>query len=254
MSFSELAGRTAVVTGASRGFGRAIATRLTNEGVNVIGVARNTAQLQRLRDELGARFTYVSGDVRDALLAQRLILQHHPDILVLNAGATPVTAPLHEQTWGSFSHNWEVDTQHVFNWTRESLRAPLASGSIVIALSSGAAIGGSPLSGGYSAAKSAIRFISAYAAHESERAGLGIRFSALLPQLTPTTELGAAGAAAYAEREGVDVETFLKRFGPLVTPEIVGEAVAELCRADQGENDMAALAYLLTGAGLQGIA
>jgi NAD(P)-dependent dehydrogenase (short-subunit alcohol dehydrogenase family) len=51
----------------------------------------------------------------------------------------------------------------------------------VISLSSGAALRGSPLSGGYAGAKAAIGRLTGYAAEESERAGLGIRFVSLLP-------------------------------------------------------------------------
>jgi NAD(P)-dependent dehydrogenase (short-subunit alcohol dehydrogenase family) len=253
MSGPAITIQTAVVTGASRGFGRGIATTLSSEGATVIGVARNALQLDNLHDELGAGFTGVVGDVCDPDLARSLILEHRPEIIVLNAGAAPVTGPLQEQSWRSFSRNWEVDTQHVFNWTKEALRAPLAPGSIVIAMSSGAAVGGSPLSGGYAGAKAAIRFISAYAALESERAQMGIRFTALLPQLTPATDLGAAGAAAYAEREGVDVRTFLQRFDPILTPELVGKAVVDICRAGEQEGGERPGAYMLSGTGLRGI-
>jgi hypothetical protein len=45
-----------------------------------------------------------------------------------------------------------------------------------------------------------IRFLAGYAADESRRAQLGIGFATVLPQLTPATELGAAGVAAYAQR------------------------------------------------------
>jgi NAD(P)-dependent dehydrogenase (short-subunit alcohol dehydrogenase family) len=250
VSISDFNQKTALVTGASRGFGRAIAAALSGAGAQVVGVARHPQPLEDLGDELGVAFRGVVGDVRDAGLARELLLEHHPQILVLNAGAIPVTGPLHQQTWESFSHNWEVDTRHVFNWTTESLRMPLAPGSAVIALSSGAAIAGSPLSGGYASAKAAIRFISAYAAGESERSELGIRFTALLPQLTPTTDLGAAAVAIYAEREGVDIQTFLERFDPILTPEQVGKAVVELCGDDRQGSE---LAYLLSGAGLREI-
>jgi hypothetical protein len=55
-------------------------------------------------------------------------------------------APVHEQTWETFSRNWHADTRHVFTWTRAALREPLAPGSVVVAMSSGAALGGPPLS------------------------------------------------------------------------------------------------------------
>ena len=250
MSSPDFTQSTALVTGASRGFGRAIAIELSAKGAKVVGVARNAQQLEELKEELGEPFTSVVGDVTRADLARDLIAEHRPQILILNAGATPTAKPLYEQTWESFSHNWEVDTRHVFNWTTEALRLPLAPGSVVVALSSGAAIGGSPLSGGYAGAKAAVRFISAYAALESKRAELGIRFVALLPQLTPATDLGAAGAAAYAEYEGTEVHTFLKRFDPILTPAQVGKAIVDLCQhvEPRGEQHPA---YLLTGAGLR---
>ena len=71
--------------------------------------------------------------------------------------------------------------QHVFNWTREALLLPLEPASAVIAFSSGAAVNGSPLSGGYAGAKATIRFIASYAAAESGRNALGIRFTSVLP-------------------------------------------------------------------------
>src|ERR1700679_3329645 len=100
-------------------------------------------------------------------------------------------------------------------------RAPSASaspGGLVVLMPRGAAVAGSPLSGGYAGAKAAIRYIRAYAAGESDRAGLKIRFVALLPQLTPATDLGAAGIAGYAAREGVSPGTYAERFQPVLSP------------------------------------
>jgi hypothetical protein len=71
-----------------------------------------------------------------------------------------------------------------------------------VAFSSGAAVNGSPLSGGYAAAKATIRFIASSAAAESGRNALGIRFTSVLPQLAPETALGAAAVAADAARQG----------------------------------------------------
>src|SRR4051812_46343690 len=201
--------QTAVVTGASRGFGRAIAPALVATGTGVIGIAGDEQALRSVREELGEGFVPIAADATDEALAQDVIREHRPTLLVLNAGSTPHLAPLHEQTWETFSRNWHADTRHVFTWTRAALREPLAPGAVVVAMSSGAAVAGSPLSGGYAAAKAAIRYIRGYAAEESERAGLGIRFVALLPRLTPATGIGAAGVEGYAARQGVDVETYV---------------------------------------------
>jgi hypothetical protein len=113
-------------------------------------------------------------------------------------------------------------------------------------MSSGAAVAGSPLSGGYAGAKSTIRFITGYAADESERAGLGIRFISVLPRLTPATELGSEAVAAYARRDGVDVKDYLAGFGPGLTAEDVGKATVDLVTWAEHASG----AYLLTKAGL----
>jgi NAD(P)-dependent dehydrogenase (short-subunit alcohol dehydrogenase family) len=239
-----LAGVTALVTGASRGFGRGIATALSGAGARVVGVARDGGALDKLRAELGESFTPVPADAADPMVAGALIDTYRPAVLVLNAGATPLPRPIQHHTWESFSRNWEVDVAHVFHWTREALLAPLAPGSTVVTLSSGAALFGSPLSGGYAGAKAAIRWLTAYAADESRRAGLGIRFVSVLPQLTPETALGAVFAAAYAAREGAGAGA---RGGPggVLTPEQVGRAVTGLVTGQEPDQD----AYLVTAAG-----
>lgn len=240
--------KTAVVTGASRGFGRGIAAALVGSGMKVVGVARDGQALAEVAAELGEAFVPVRADATEEAVAARVLREFRPEVLVLNAGATPPLAPVHELSWESFTRNWESDTKHAFVWTGAALREPLEPGSVVIAMSSGAALNGSPLSGGYAGAKAAIRFIRAYAADESERAGLRIRFVALLPRLTPATGLGAAAVAGYAARQGIDVDSYLAEMGPVLTPEQVGKAVLELA-GDPGS----AAEYLVSGAGLRQI-
>ena len=247
MSAKDLSGTTAIVTGASRGFGRGVAVALHAAGAHVVGIARDRAPLDELRAELGDAFTPVAADAADPVAAGHLIDTYQPCVLVLNAGVSPLSRPLHEHTWETFSRPWDVDVRHAFHWTREALLRPLPPGSAVVALSSGAALQGSPLSGGYAGAKATIRFLTAYAADESERAGLGIRFTAVLPQLTPATGLGAAAVAAYAARAGMEVEAFLKDRGPALTPEQAGAAITALI-GDPGHDQRA---YLLTAAGLR---
>jgi NAD(P)-dependent dehydrogenase (short-subunit alcohol dehydrogenase family) len=246
MPTQELSGTTALVTGASRGFGRAIASALSSRGAHVVGVARDRARLEELRSELRGTFTPVAADATDPVVAGQLLDKHRPRTLVLNAGATPLTRPIHRQTWQTFSRNWDVDVQHVFHWTREALLLPLEPGSVVVAFSSGAAVNGSPLSGGYAGAKATIRFIASYASAESGRNALGIRFVSVLPKLTPETDLGAAGVAAYAASQGVDIPAFLDRLGPALTPEQVGSAIVDIV-TDPGEDQDS---YMLTAAGL----
>jgi len=128
MTTSDRTSSTALVTGASRGFGRAIASALHAEGVEVVAVARNAELLASLRRELGGTFTTEVGDVADPVLAGTLIEQYLPDTLVLNAGAAPLMRPLHQQTWESFSRIWDVDVRHAFHWIREAMLLPLRPG------------------------------------------------------------------------------------------------------------------------------
>jgi NAD(P)-dependent dehydrogenase (short-subunit alcohol dehydrogenase family) len=246
MTTSQLAGTTAIVTGASRGFGRGIATALAEAGAHVVGVARDPAALAEVRERLGPAFTPVAADAADPVLAGQLIDAYQPGMLVLNAGAFPLPRPVQRHTWQTFSRNWEVDVQHAFHWVREALLRPLEPGSTVIAVSSGAALRGSPLSGGYAGAKATIRFLASYAADESRRDGLGIRFTAVLPDLTPETGLGHAAVAAYAARAGADVAAFTAGRGPALTPAAAGQEIARLL-ADPGQDKDA---YLLSAAGL----
>lgn len=240
--------RTAIVTGASRGFGRAISAALVAAGAHVVGVARDHGALDAVRAELGDAFTPVAADATDETLAAQLIHDHRPDLLVLNAGASPHLAPVHEQTWDTFSRNWHVDTKHAFGWLSAALREPLAPGSVVVAISSGAALAGSPLSGGYASANAAIRYLRDYAADEAKRADLGIRFVTLLPRLTPSG-IGAAAVAGYAAREGISAAAFVERMAPVLTPELVAKAVIDVAT----DQDSAA-EYRVAATGLNALA
>jgi hypothetical protein len=75
---------------------------------------------------------------------------------------------------------------------------------------------------------------------------LGITFASVLPRLTAVTALGATATAAYAQRQGVDVDTFVDSAGPVLTAEQVGTSVAAIAVGGRGPHG----AYLLTASGL----
>jgi NAD(P)-dependent dehydrogenase (short-subunit alcohol dehydrogenase family) len=115
-------------------------------------------------------------------------------------------------------------------------------------VSSGAAINGSPASGGYAGSKATQRFIAGYAQEEARRAGLDITVTAVMPRMTPFGDVGRRGVRAYAARSGETEAAYLKQLGELLTPEIAGSALVELMLADPASTSPG---YLLTGAGLQ---
>jgi NADP-dependent 3-hydroxy acid dehydrogenase YdfG len=246
MSVIKLNDSTSIVTGASRGFGRAIAIALVAQGARVIGVARDEVALRELGQQLGTSFTPMAADVSDPTVASRLVTEHQPQLLVLNAGAQPQAATIQDQTWSAFSENWNVDVRQVFEFTQQALTAPLKPGSCVISLSSGAARMGSPLSGGYAGAKATINFISTYARLESDRASLGIRFVSVLPKLTPATEFGSAFVDAYADYSGIDRARYRSQIGAPLAAEQVATAIIDIASSD----GYSASAYLLTADGL----
>jgi NAD(P)-dependent dehydrogenase (short-subunit alcohol dehydrogenase family) len=208
-----------MIVGASRGLGRGIATAFAEAGTPVIAVARTAVPLA----ELAGRAVGIQpevADAADARAAATLLDRYEPGVVILVAGASPLIRPLQHQTWEAFSVNWHTDVQIAFHWLREALLKPLRPGSRVIVISSGAALNGSPLSGGYAGAKATQRVITAYAQEEANRAGLDITFTTILPRITPLTELGRPAVRAYATRNGQTEQEYLKPFGEPLTPEI----------------------------------
>ena len=244
---TDLTGKTALVVGASRGLGRGIALAFDHAGASVAAVARGPAALAELA-AAGAGIRTEVADAADEETASELIGRYHPDILVLVAGAVPVGRPLHEQTWETFSVNWEADVKIAFSWLKAALLAPLRPGSRIVVISSGAAAFGSPASGGYAGAKATQRFIAGYAAEESQRAGLGITVTAVLPAMTPLGDVGRAGVKAYAARAGRTEQEYLAEMGQPLTPELAGSSLVDLVLRDAVS---VAPGYLLTPGGLR---
>ncbi|WP_198535091.1 hypothetical protein [Streptomyces natalensis] len=81
--------------------------------------------------------------------------------VVLVAGAAPIMRPLQQQTWEPFSVDRHADVRIAFHWLREALLRPLAPGSRMVVVSSGAALAGSPLGGGHAGAKATQRLMTA---------------------------------------------------------------------------------------------
>lgn len=242
----NLEGKSALVVGGSRGLGRGMALALARAGARTTAVARDSDALRELeREGLGIQ----AGDARQPELAGQLLDAHDPDIVVLAAGAIPLMRPFAQLDWETFSANWQLDTKATFHLLREAVLRPLRPGARVVVISSGAAVGGSPLSGGYASAKQAQRYLCAYARREIAQRELGFSVHCLLPTMNPHTRLGTVAVRGYARSAGLTPEAFAaQREQPLLTPESAGRSLVELLTSSEHDGLHEAM---LTGAGLK---
>ncbi len=213
----SLKDKTIVVTGGSRGLGLGLVEALVDQGAKVTVVARDPTALAAVEQKLSV--AVISADVTDEGAAKRILADVRPEVLVLNAGATPRMGRLDQLSWPDFTAPWETDVKAGLYWIQAALNLPLAPGARVLVGSSGAAQQGSPLSGGYAGAK---------------RKGLGIRFQAIVPQqIIGGTGVGDEASSAYARSIGIERETFLARFGAPLPPRRFGDHLVALLEDPQ---------------------
>jgi NAD(P)-dependent dehydrogenase (short-subunit alcohol dehydrogenase family) len=234
----NLRDKRVVVTGGSRGLGLGLVEALVPQGAKVLVVARDAGDLRAVRARLGVET--ISADVTDAAAARRIVADIRPEIVVLNAGATPRTGPIDQVNWEDFSVTWDTDVKGALYWLQAALNLPLAPGSRVLLGSSGAAQQGSPLSGGYAGAKRMQWLMAKYANAISAQKKLGIRFQAIVPlQMIGGTGVGGAGAGAYARAQGIETAAFLARFGTPMPPRLFGDHVVKILTEAQYDSAIA---------------
>jgi len=222
----SLKDKNVVVTGGSRGLGLGLVEALVAHGAKVTVVARDSDALKSVRAQLGV--ATISADVTDESAARRILAEVHPDILVLNAGAKPRMGRLDQLSWADFTATWETDVKAGLYWLQAALNLPLKPGSHVLVGSSGAAIDGSPMSGGYAGAKRMLWIMANYANGVAKQKGLGIRFQAIVPlQIIGGTGVGDEASSAYAKAMGIEREPFLAKFGAM-PPRLFGDHVVSL--------------------------
>ena len=191
----DIASSSAIVVGGSRGLGLAVVEALAARGGKVTVVARSRAPLDAIAARLGVAI--VSAEATDGAKARDLVAEIGPDAIVFAAGAVPPMAPINTISWADFSTTWDADARGALMWLQAALNAPLRKGARFVTMSSGAAIGGSPMSGGYAGAKRMQWFATNYAAAFSEQAGLGVNFQTFVTaQMIAGTGVGDAGECA----------------------------------------------------------
>jgi NAD(P)-dependent dehydrogenase (short-subunit alcohol dehydrogenase family) len=220
----SLADKTIVVTGGSRGLGLGLVEALVDQGAKVTVVARDRSALAAVERRLGV--AGVPADIADEGVALRILADVRPEVVVLNAGAIPRMGRLDQMSWADFTQPWETDVKAGLYWMQAALNLPLAPGARVLVGSSGAALQGSPLSGGYAGAKRMLWIMAKYANDVARQKGLGIRFQAIVPQqIIGGTGVGDEASGAYARAMGLETEAYLARFGAKLPPRQFGDHV-----------------------------
>jgi 3-oxoacyl-[acyl-carrier protein] reductase len=186
-TMDDLRGQTALVTGAGRGIGRAVAKALASKGSRVFMAARTASQLESTADEIrrsGAAAVPVPTDLADeqdirSLFARIRKEAGRLDILINNAGVG-IYGPLVDFTSADFDTVMQVNAKAAFLCCQQALRLmiPRKSGYI-INISSVVGFKGYPNQAAYTASKHAILGLTKSLAAEVQEHG--IRVSAILP-------------------------------------------------------------------------
>lgn len=228
-TFKPLADKIALVTGASRGIGAALALKLAEAGAHIVAVARTEGGLEELDDKVraaGSTATLVPLDVKDSDGIARLALALNErygrlDVLVGNAGVLPTPTPLGHLDPKDWDNAFAVNV--TANWQLIRCMDPLlrrADAGRAVFLTSGVAHYGRAYWGAYAATKAALEaMVRCYAA---ETATTNVRTNLYAPGPTRTRMYLSAFP-------GIDRET-------LPTPEQVSQAIIPLCLQSCAEN------------------
>lgn len=207
--------KTALITGATAGFGRAAARLFVADGWRVIGTGRRQDRLDALVEELGASFRAVTLDMRDLAAVEAFgRAQEGVDLLVNNAGLASPMTPLQDAEWGPLEQVIETNISGLVALTRALLPALIARKGAVINISSVAA--NYPYRGGavYGGSKAFVREFSLCL--RADLHGSGVRVTSIEP--------GMAETEFTLVRNGWDQEASDKLYGG-VEP-MTGEDIA----------------------------
>lgn len=225
------AGRTAIVTGSSRGIGAATAKRLAHDGYSVtINYLTNRRLAEGVVSDIkaaGGKAIVVQADVADPTQVKALFDAHHTafgnvDVVVSNAGIMNVGL-FAQVTDDAFDRMIATNIKGSFNVLREAARR-IRDGGRIVSLSSSITRQVPPGAGAYAATKAAQdMYVKSLA---QELAGRGIAVNAIAPGAVDTQLLRQHGEAAIS---GIPALTAMRRLG---TPEDIAGVIAMLCSSD----------------------
>jgi NAD(P)-dependent dehydrogenase (short-subunit alcohol dehydrogenase family) len=204
-----LADKVAVITGAGRGIGRAIACRFAAEGAAVMLASRTTAEVEEAAKEISAqraRAEWVALDLNAEENCMRLLRaarEHFGgiDILVNNAGIFGPVKPIEEITPAEWDAVLSINLRSAFLLTRFALPMLYArGGGTIVNIASVAAKTAFSWNAPYASSKAGLLALTRSTAAEGARHG--VRANALCPGPVPETEMSKELGRAIAERVG----------------------------------------------------
>jgi 3-oxoacyl-[acyl-carrier protein] reductase len=231
----RFANQVAVVTGAGRGIGRAIATQFASEGARVAVVSRTEANALTVADEINAKYAGLAKgyavDAADHAAVQKLCEQVNTDfsrvdILVNNAGITRdgLSMRMSPEDWDAVM---ETNLKGAFNFYQGVVRGMMKQRSgRIINIASVAGLMGNAGQANYAASKAGLIAFTKVVAREL--ATRGITSNAVAPGFI-TTDM--TDVLSQAIKDGVVKQIPLARFGQ---PEDIASAVAFLASAEAG--------------------
>jgi 3-oxoacyl-[acyl-carrier protein] reductase len=233
----KLAGKVAVVTGASKGIGAAIAKHLAAEGASVVvNYASSKAGADKVVAEItaqGGKAIAVQGDVAkkadiDRLFAETKKAYGPTSILVNNAGVYEF-APLEQVTEDQFHRQFNINVLGLILTTQAALKHFDGAGGSVINISSVVGVNPLPTASVYSASKAAVDAVTKSLA--KELGPKNVRVNSINPGMIETEGLHTAGFTGGDFQKGVIAQTPLGRIGQ---PQDIATVATFLASSDSG--------------------
>lgn len=228
----DLSGRTALVSGASRGIGEAIARLLAAHGAHVVCTGRKLERCEPVVESIragGGSAQAIAMHVGDpsaieAAFAQLDAEGRTPTILVNNAAANPYFGPMVDMDLGSYEKTVEVNLRGYFwSMVQAAKRMRGVGGGAIVNIASVNARRAAPGQGIYSMTKAGI--VNMTEGFAKELAGDGIRVNAVLPGLTETK----FASAITSNEKLLGMMMRMIPLGRVAQPEEIAPAVLFLC-------------------------
>jgi NAD(P)-dependent dehydrogenase (short-subunit alcohol dehydrogenase family) len=232
----DLTGKIALVSGASRGIGEAIAHLLAAHGAHVICTSRNVESCETVADAIRAAggsaeahaLHVGDSDAIESLFDTLDSAGKAPDILVNNAAANPYFGPMIDMDLGSFQKTVDVNLRGYFWATVQAARRMKGKGGSIVNIASVNAKRPAPGQGVYSMTKAGI--VNMTEGFAKELAAHGIRVNAVLPGLTDTK----FASAITSNPKMMGMMSQLIPMGRSAQPDEIAPAVLFLCSPAAG--------------------